>query len=74
MKPYMQGSVTKLILLQAIEFSGEQARQKDCEIGHKNYFWPFGHFRIQGQKRPNVYLQSHFSVSKIGRIVLIFFH
>ena len=37
------------------------------------YFWPFGRFRIEGQKQQNSDFQSHFSTSKIDRILLNFF-
>ena len=33
------------------------------------YFWPFGRFRIEGQKQQNSDFQSHFSMSKIHRIL-----
>ena len=36
-------------------------------------FWPFGRFRIKGQKQHNSDFQSHFSMSKISRIFLNFF-
>ena len=37
------------------------------------YFWPFGRFRIEGPKQQNSDFQSHFSMSKIDRILLTFF-
>ena len=37
------------------------------------YFWPFGRFRIEGQKQQHSDFQSHFSMSKIDRIFLNFF-
>ena len=35
--------------------------------------WPFGCFRIEGRKQQNSDFQSHFSMSKINRILLNFF-
>jgi hypothetical protein len=37
------------------------------------YFWPFRRFRIEGRKKHNSDLQSHFSMSKIYGIFLNFF-
>ena len=37
------------------------------------YFWPFDWFRIEGRKQHNSDFQSHFAMSKIGEILLIFF-
>ena len=37
------------------------------------YFWPFCRFRIEGRKQQNSDFQSHFSMSKIDRILLNFF-
>ena len=39
----------------------------------KNYFLPFGRFRIEGGKQQNSDFQSHFSMSKINQILLNFF-
>ena len=36
--------------MQASEFSGEQARPKNYENGHKKQFWPFRRFIIECQK------------------------
>ena len=37
------------------------------------YFWPFGHFRIEGRKQQNSDFQGNFSMLKIDRIFLNFF-
>ena len=37
------------------------------------YFWPFGCFRIEGQKQQNSDFQGHFSMPKIDQIFLNFF-
>ena len=39
----------------------------------KKYFCSFGCFRIEGQKQQNSEFQSHFSMSKIDRILFILF-
>ena len=39
----------------------------------KKYFWPFGRFRIEGQKQQNSDFQSNFSMSKNDRNLLNFF-
>ena len=32
------------------------------ENGHKNIFWPFGRFRIEGRKQHNSDFQTYFSM------------
>ena len=52
-------SVSKVIFLQAAEFSGCKA--KELRKQPKKYFLHIGLFRIEGQKQHNSVFQSHFT-------------
>ena len=53
-------------------FFYKQNTKKTMKMGMK-HVWPFHRFRIEGRKQQNSDFQSHFSMSKINRILLNFF-